>query len=188
MRTISFADLYGLTDAVKGGTKTMTRRKTKYKIGQELGVSERYSDIYERLFVEQGPLAATDYAIRVLSAHNKIIYNPDQQIRGLAGWRNKMYVKAELMPTHIVITDRREEPLQCISDADCFAEGIYERKDVISPGMERVTCYTFPGTPHLYRFPREAFAALINKVCGKGSWEKNETNYVYTFKVKDNEG
>ncbi|MBR1800679.1 MAG: hypothetical protein IJ767_04190 [Bacteroidaceae bacterium] len=187
MRIISFSDQFGLTLAVKSGSKTMTRRKTKYEIGQELGVSERYQDIYERIEDEEGIAAAIDFAQRVLIAHGKDPHDARAAAR-LAGWRNKMYVKADLMPTHIVITDRREEPLQCISDEDCLKEGIYERKDVIAPGMERVVCYAFDGTPHVFRFPREAFAALINKISGKGTWERNESQYAYTFKLTGDEG
>lgn len=41
-----------------------------------------------------------------------------------AGWSNKMFVRAELMPHQIRITDVRIERLRDISDVDCMAEGI----------------------------------------------------------------
>lgn len=41
-----------------------------------------------------------------------------------AAWRNKMFVKAELMPYQIKITNVRIQRLQDISDEDCLREGI----------------------------------------------------------------
>lgn len=41
-----------------------------------------------------------------------------------AGWSNKMFVRAELMPHYVIITAVSVERLRDISDVDCMAEGI----------------------------------------------------------------
>ena len=92
-------------------------------------------------------------------------------------------MKPELMAHYIKITGVDFERLQDISDEDCLAEGIYERHDVINSNMENVKCFTFPNTPHIYATPRDAFAALIDKVSGKGTWDSNPYVYVFTFEL-----
>ena len=194
MRTISFSDPYGLTLAVKSGNKTMTRRTTKYEVGQELGVSERYSDIYNQIEDEEGLAAAIDFAQRVLAAHGKDTRDASKAA-SLAGWNNKMYVKADLMPTHIVITDRKEQHIQDITDEECLLEGIRSER---MPKGYQPTAYTFYGSTEgrdqeqvYYESPTLAFAALINRLSkridGKPFWDANPEVYAYTFKVVDDE-
>ena len=55
-----------------------------------------------------------------------------------AGWKNKMFVKAGLMPHAIKITNIRVERLQDISDEDCLAEGV--EKDL----ADGLALYWFP--------------------------------------------
>ena len=100
-----------------------------------------------------------------------------------AAWGNKMFAKAEYMPFRIKITGVDFERLQDISYEDCLAEGIYKGHDVINSDKENVKCFTFPNTPHIYATPRDAFAALIDKVSGKGTWESNPYVYVFTFEL-----
>lgn len=99
-----------------------------------------------------------------------------------AGCTNKMFVKADCMPHRIEITNIRVERLQDISDDDCIAEGIIkehvrleydEPQDTV---RYRVDESTFPT-------PRAAYAALIDKISGKGMWERNPWVYCYTFKL-----
>lgn len=89
---------------------------------------------------------------------------------------NKMFVKAELMPFHIKITNKRVERLQDISDEDCMREGV----------QQYYSCGTFyiEGVKKEFNTPREAFAYLIDKVSGKGTWDKNPWVYVYDFITK----
>ena len=101
-----------------------------------------------------------------------------------AGWTNKMFVRAELMPHTIKITNIRVERLQDISEADCLKEGIIEHTAEIIPnyppytqcccGISEVFCDT----------PRQAFAALIDKINGKGTWERNPYVWVYDFELE----
>ena len=94
-----------------------------------------------------------------------------------------MYVCADLMPHRIKITGVRFEQLKCISDEECIREGIYARNDVIDTDMRDIVCYQYYGTPSMFRSPRDAFASLINKMCGAGMWEANRFVYVYSFKL-----
>ena len=104
-----------------------------------------------------------------------------------AGWKNKMYVRADLMPHHIRITDLWFERLQEISDDDCLKEGVFldtTARKCYQP------YYTFVGSmeedcPCGYPTPREAFAALIDKISGPNTWHNNPWVVAYTFELVD---
>ncbi len=126
----------------------------KYKVGEVVAVAQAYKD--------------TCWTSPVLRLKDK------------PGWSNKMFVYAGLMPHQIRITGVRVERLQDISDEDCLREGILED----CPGVQ----YSFPteiGYCCQYPFstPRDAFAALIDKVSGKGTWESNPWVFVYEFEL-----
>ena len=97
-----------------------------------------------------------------------------------AGYKNKMFVKPELMPHSIQITSICVEHLQDISDEDCLREGILksEAGDIYGYVIDGLRVYS-------YFSPRDAFAALIDKVSGKGTWEDNPLVWVYEFKLID---
>lgn len=100
------------------------------------------------------------------------------------GWDNKMFVRADLMPHHIHITDVRVERLQDISDEDCLKEGLewdgIARKYYVGYNKET------GGKTYLNSSPKEAFAHLIDKVSGKGTWERNPYVFVYDFELVKN--
>lgn len=105
-----------------------------------------------------------------------------------SGWGNKMFVKADLMPHQIRITSVRIERLQDISNDDCLREGIYKQDP--RPGVHALyafeTCTDQYGSTLAKRWyvsPREAFAALIDKVSGKGTWDSNPWVFVYEFEL-----
>lgn len=206
MKKIMFNDGYGLTQAVLDGRKTQTRRmldptmffqrletyegwsnedisawkrscnrrldeaqgdtlqqmldyalsSSRYKVGEVVAVAQKYKDIALDMPVE---LAA------------ELIKQP--------GWNNKMFVKADLMPHRVRITNIRVERLQDISDEDCIAEGIYPKAN------GRWYCYDVVRRMGVsydpYPDPREAYAALIDKISGKGTWESNPWVFVYNF-------
>lgn len=195
MKKIMFNDKYGLTQAVLEGRKTQTRRivytqngfvvfdsedfqlkkldngqalltlcnnefKTaNYKIGEEVAIAQRYSDIAD--------------------THG-------QELAQQPGWKNKMFVKADLMPHRIRITNIRVERLQDISEEDCMAEGIRRfGKEYVR--FKKEYCYTCQNyaVTDFYSFstPREAYAALIDKISGKGTWESNPWVFVYDFEL-----
>lgn len=96
-----------------------------------------------------------------------------------AGWTNKMFVRADLIPHRIRITNIKAERLQDISDEDCLREGLLA-------GEQDPKMYGFrlpKGTVISFMTPREAFAALIDRICGRGTWKSNPWMYAYEFEL-----
>jgi hypothetical protein len=201
MKKISFSDKFGLTRAVLEGRKTMTRRIIPQRtLDHILGdFRQEYYDatldvlgdkecIVQYFLVEKakGLPYKPGEVVAVAQAYNDIMayladpfYQPDPSyMRDKAGWDNKMFVKADLMPHQIRITSVKVERLQDISNDDCLREGIERRLDT----------YTWRGRivrnidPE-YGTPREAFAALIDKICGRGTWKANPFVFVYEFEL-----
>lgn len=111
---------------------------------------------------------------------------PLECIKYEKGCHNKMFVRADLMPHHIRITNIRVERLQDISEEDCMAEGIRRfGKEYVR--FKKEYCYTCQNyaVTDFYSFstPREAYAALIDKISGKGTWESNPWVFVYDFEL-----
>lgn len=190
-----FNDRYGLTKAVLEGRKTMTRRiitvqpanddmmahicynedkyigwqfitappigkvakseifKPHYKVGEVVAVAQNYNSFYDDT------------------------YNPVLFPAG-AGWDNKMFVKAELMPHQIRITGIRCERLQDITGCDAEREGICA---VWDEGF--VKGWTNKSGGKIYDDKIEAYAALIDKVSGPGTWNSNPYVWVYEFEL-----
>ena len=106
-----------------------------------------------------------------------------------AGYRNKMFVRADLMPNRIQMTDLWFEHLQDISDEDCLREGIYAHTVQLdeTPGVKPYTSYSYNMLlgSNIKRWwfdtPRKAFAALIDKLNGKGTWDSNPWVVVYPY-------
>ena len=210
MRKMMFNDRYGLTASVIKKEKCKTRRIAS-RLVRKWEIVEELSDILgnqpeltlKELAMKTCPIKVGDiiavaqsykdcgYEIRhdasgcerILiddSHHPYIRWN---NIPMSAAWENKMFVKAEYMPVRIKITGVDFERLQDISDDDCLAEGIYERHDVINYDKGDSKCFTFPNSTHNYATPRDAFAALIDKVSGNGTWESNPYVYVFNFEL-----
>jgi uncharacterized protein YqfB (UPF0267 family) len=193
MKKIMFNDRFGLTQAVLEGRKTMTRRDeidcniqivnnricvysndgyllankpTRYKVGEIVAIAQSYKDCGN---IPDCELDEDGYPIMPKKS----------------GFFNKMFVKADLMPHHIEITDIKVERLQDISDEDCMKEGIYRLDSANGNGG---IAYSFVGASDkkhigLYNTPRDAFSALIDKVSGKGTWESNPYVWVYEFEL-----
>ena len=210
MKKIMFNDKFGLTQAVLDGRKTMTRRiikcprtfrgewvagfnihrrhsdkkivdwpcmydaderefdmgeiLPKYKLGEVVAIAQSYESVYHECGLE-----TMDMLVSSLK------YN--------AGWTNKMFVKADLMPHHIKITGIKVERLQDISDEDCLKEGIIHVSTFLGQKIYH--------TPHVNgsylstNVAQEAFAYLIDKVSGKGTWESNPFVFAYEFVLFD---
>ena len=98
----------------------------------------------------------------------------------LKGWDNKMFVKADLMPHKIRITNINAEKLQDISDEGCMCEGVmwdYDDYPIMSRKVYFINDY------EAFLSPRLAFAALINRICGKSTWELNPYVFAYSFEL-----
>lgn len=233
MKKIMFNDRFGLTDDVLAGRKTMTRRLVKlpqgvtpddidhcfknekgefmlsskklghmkirpqYEKGEEVAVSQSYKTIHKSFFLSE---AQHGFDLRVAAA------NGIEDIHGLAGWENKMYVKADLMPFHIKISSVRVERLHDISLDDCREEGIIpvEWKQWLKPeegyfGPQKYKLWNLwtlskyeesiidpwsADDPESWaaESAQVAFAVLIRKMMGRKVWESNPWVLVYKFK------
>ena len=132
---------------------------SQYKIGDVVAIQQAYKECF-------GEVDATN-----------------NKIRKTIGWSNKMFVAASLMPHHIRITGVCVERLQLIPYDDCLREGINEM--VESQYIPAVYYYGDGSDGFFFDTPRAAFAALIDKVCGRGIWESNPLVWVYSFELVD---
>lgn len=200
-KKIMFNDRWGLTAAVLAETKTQTRRlvpdkllsryghnkfndrstdlisDAPFKVGEVVAVAQSYADLYKTV-----PLGMNDEDIRNFKWWQSILKSA---YKDSAGWSNKMFVKAEEMRHQIEITDIRVERLQDISNEDCLAEGITTK---IEGKFEAGNGYGWDTTIErlkrdTFLTPRAAYAALIDKISGKGTWERNPYCFCYTFKL-----
>lgn len=208
MKKIMFNDRYGLTNAVLGGRKTQTRRikfdeylqeealdadaigygqgccemwwdgrilhqiPSRYKIGEVVAVAQRYCDV-----AQGGRAVDSRYdAFRQCNWGE----GKDGVLESSLGWKNKMYVRADLMPHRIRITDVRVERLQEITDDNCSKEGI---SYIMNAPLLLYGVHCDTGMICLGDTPREAYAELIDKISGKGTWESNPYVFVYDFEL-----
>lgn len=194
MKKIMFNDRYGLTQAVIEGRKTMTRRivPTKTRLRRALAVihdephGSEQEEYLKSAYYKVGEIVAV--AQNYSSFYN--ILDNTRPIPEGAGWDNKMFVRADLMPHQIRITGIRCEKLQDISDADCLKEGIFVN-EYFGNG-KKCHHYGFDGffnetegwfARGWYNTPREAFASLIDKVSEKGTWASNPWVVAYEFEL-----
>lgn len=208
-----FNDKYILTQAVLDGTKTMTRRllkvpktcngkevysfnvltnnagtqcvdlvdengdvlgiwKPHYEVGEIVAIAQPYKDIIECL-----PM----YSNAILDE----VGMPRKEYK--AGWTNKMFVRADLMPHHIKITDVKVERLQDISDDDIIREGVryYPSSDKRWSNDSGYGYHIPKNGLHLFDTPYKAFANLFERISGKGTWESNPWVAAYSFELVD---
>ncbi|MCQ2220017.1 MAG: hypothetical protein MJZ12_01415 [Prevotella sp.] len=197
MKKIMFNDKYGLTKAVLEGRKTQTRRVINapegeldpcyfngaltsvhlndnraivylpaYKVRDEVAVAQRYSEIkvFETMAIQQ-------------ELNETFLLEKFEQSKG---WSNKMFVNPKYMPHRIRITNIRVERLQNISDEDCLKEGImkYNYYGFLDGNIKNKRgMYVGFGTA------KEAYAFLIDKTCGRGTWDSNPYVFVYDFEL-----
>ena len=203
MQKIMFNDKYQLTKAVLEGRKTQTRRICEYS-----RPDESYDIVFPRFepkdYDDEGNnTSALNYAFGwgndegMFTGWNKPYYKVGEIVAiaqsyadiGIepfpfceAGWRNKMFVKPDLMPHQIKITNVRIQRLQDISDEDCLAEGIVKKV-----GYEGIPRYYVPWYKHTWAYAtdsaKDAYRFLIDRVSGKGTWESNPWVFVYEFEL-----
>lgn len=188
MKKEMFKDRYNLTYSVLTGSKTMKRvvphllikeydqkykgkdnsptlaefldkrKKEYYSIGEEVAVAQSYEDL-------------------LLSGYSIPKGAEKEFAEDRISFRNKLYVKAEFMPHRFIIVDIRVERLQDITDEDCISEG------VIVERTAKGVSYLVHGIVPRFKTPREAFAVLFDRICGKGTWESNPYVFVYSFEM-----
>lgn len=203
MKKIMFNDKYGLTQAVLDGRKTMTRRiipcpKTykgnpvrgfritgskDIRLSVEICVYDESCDDFVPMYIQ--PKYEVGEVVAIAQSYNSFYDDScDPRIFPSGeGWTNKMFVKSDLMPHHIEITGIKVERLQDISDEDCLKEGIIHASTFLGQKIYH--------TPHVNgsylstNVAQEAFAYLIDKVSGKGTWESNPFVFAYEFVLFD---
>ena len=192
MKKIMFNDRYGLTQAVIEGRKTMTRRladpKQNIKISNGGNLLELGFGLYGLIEDDDWESIEPKYnlgkIVAVAQSYNSFYddtYNPVLFPAG-AGWNNKMFVKPELMPHQIRITGIKCERLQDISDEECLREGIRQFTPNFPKNLPIHPTHFVVGDI-LKDTPREAFAALIDKVSGRGTWASNPWVVAYEFEL-----
>lgn len=189
-----FNDRYGLTDAVLDGRKTMTRRLvgdfapivSDVRLNERGCAEARHGDVWFPAGKKKNPKYKVGEEIAIAQSYKDIsqeagISTPSRLV-AKAGWTNKMFVKAELMPHRIRITDIKVEHLQDITEEDCMREGI---EWCHAPQSYYVNYIRETGLRYWLRgqTAREAFADLIDKVSGKGTWASNPFVWVYSFEL-----
>lgn len=198
MKKIMFNDRCGLTNSVVLGQKTMTRRmlpkqvrkdsercdkifirnneivldfgvhgcervcSLPYKVGEEVAIAQKYKDLPFNPFMGRG----TTYT-------------------DAAGWENKMFVKAELMPNRLRMTAVKVERLLAISNEDCEKEGIWLDNSVTIdfPQAEDIHPYVFKVQGHKWfqPTPQIAYENLVRLTMGKKVLDANPWVLAYTF-------
>lgn len=212
MKKIMFNDNYRLTQAVLRGTKTMTRRfvspsvinsydawykeflykrtgeepyqtleehiinSSEYKVGEVVSISQSYKAVFEEKLASFGNAKANEWWYKAIRS---AIVPPSK----IAGYKNKMFVKADLMPHHIKITDVKVEHLQDISDEDILREEFWQFYD--HKGLFYISKNIGHAPTVAFLSAREAFEYLIDKVSGKGTWESNPLVVAYSFELLD---
>lgn len=144
--------------------------KPKLKVGEQVAVAQNYqkAGIPASQVVRLDDEGQNMYSPVIASMH--------------PGWRNKLFVREDLMPHVVEITQVRLQRLQWITDEDCLKEGV----------EKWLNCYIVSGIMEnqcknnvCFDTPREAFAALIDRISGKGTWNANPWVIAYSFKKID---
>ena len=153
----------------------------KYKVGEVLSIAQSYESL------GMNPEIALNDRDGI-GFYTKTKFAP--------GWKNKMFVRADLMPHHIRITNIKIERLQDISDEDCLAEGVVKVTHTVPTKAPQCLISYYPclslkeaadkvGWGITYSTPQLAFAALIDKVSGRDTWGSNPYVFAYEFELID---
>ena len=217
-----FSDKYGLTQAVLDKIKTMTRRLVslpndverkvhhatlkEYRSGKQVFVlKDKKGNIiyYLPIPYKIGEVIAVAQSYHSLNKSGYVAPEwLDHTCEDSAGYNNKMFVQADLMPHRLKFTNVKFERLRDISDTDCLMEGISPCEFPVYDGhslKETVYGYTVsafvndiadPWAPNnplhfIGDTPQTAFFVLLSKLYGKKVLERNPFVLAYTFKLED---
>ena len=207
-----FSDAFCLTQTVLAGSKTMTRRLLK--VPKTCNGKEVYSfniltnslgtqcvdliDYGENVLGSWKPHYEVGEVVAIAQSYKEVYPNADFEMVGngfmteSAGWNNKMFVKPDLLPHHIKITDVKVERLQDISEEDCLKEGIIFIESLSATGedayffaVKRKVGQMYDNILKFFSSPQRAYADLIDKISGKGTWESNPFVAAYSFELID---
>lgn len=134
-----------------------------------------YHEIYQELMTTESGI---QYAYK---------YGNNRSMEEITGnkhnkWENKLFMPERAARYFIKITGVRAERLQDISDADCIKEGIngcdYGGMQCVVYGLEKGLFFDELGST-----PTKAYAALIDSINGKGTWDSNPFVWVYDYEL-----
>lgn len=211
MKKIMFKDRYGLTQAVLEGRKTMTRRVVTMTLHKKDG-KEMVPVVPDYMFIADDGLArfcldGSTYIVPkqnqphfhvgeevwIAQSYQSLGYKPDDWIENaeggmqpaheFAGYTNKMFVRSLYLAHRIRIVDVRVELLQDISNEGCMREGIMEGEFMNT--WDRFYFDEWGDVPNhiTFKTPRDAFRSLIDRISGKGTWDRNPWVFVYEFEL-----
>ena len=134
--------------------------KPRYKVGERVYLKESYS----------------------FGLEDETVYKYSSlEIKGYK-WENKLFMPEKYARYFIEFTDVRCERLQDISEhEDCLKEGIKP----IPQKYNGEFIYNYGGC-NCENTLKRAYAALFEKINGKGTWESNPYVWVYDFRLKNN--
>ena len=203
-----FNDRYGLTQAVLEGKKTMTRRLMTMTLHKKNG-KEMTPVVPDDMFIASDGTAHFQVGRNgyMVPKKNQPAYHVGEEIaiaqsyhmlnksgfvapEGLdhtcessAGYENKMFVRADLMPHSIIIRKVDVQRLQSISDEDCMKEGIMEGEFMNTWDTFYFDEWGDVANHITFKRPRDAYRNLIDRISGKGTWQRNPWVYVYEFEL-----
>lgn len=198
-----FNEKFGMETATLNGSKTRTTRNLGVKVyklagleGIDIKDAKIENGIIYLYFLNKWYKAPREnqpkykvgeiVAIKQAYKHTNIDFIPCDEKgkcgnpKEMAGWTNKMFVKNELMPHRVKITNIILQRLQDISNEDCIKEGVIKNQigyyvKGIRPNSIHCSYTIVDDVAYkLFPTPKEAYAALINKLNGKGTWDKND--------------
>ena len=197
MKKIMFNDRFGLTEKVLDGNKTQTRRIIPQSVIDKVEEfrMEYYDMTLDALTVEEalqqyffaeklGKLPYKVGEVVAVAQSYKEVFGESCGKESETGYSNKMFVKPELMPHQIRITDVRIEKLQDISEEDVLKEGFDFRFDLES-GSEIATDFflDYQNGRISDSCPQTAYSKLIESISSKGTWSSNPFVFVYDFEL-----
>lgn len=208
MKKIMFNDHYGLTQAVLEGRKTMTRRVlnlseedeawldhtfdwdlcesdileryAQYQVGEVVAVAQSYLEAYEELLADED----WDNHRDKWDVFRHFLFNGEDHTV-LKGWKNKMFVKSEVMPNRIRFTGRKIERLQSITEEDSLKEGVKKDTNLGWYYMPNLYIHrkTNTGDPSLFENPKAAYLKLCQKLRMVLDYSANPWVIAYTFEL-----
>lgn len=213
MQKILFNDEYLLTQAVIERRKTMTRRVAKWDMipGEDearisrvelvnilvdgrvvyFGYDSNHNLLGETIStygVGEVVAVAQNYEDAGLPPSFDSIGPFQPTAENHPGWKNKLFVRPDLMPYKIKMENIILRRIQDIDNRDSIFEGI-TTNPIKLIGNHMTWQYGYAQrTPqgctifYAFTFPRKAFANLFNKIAKKKLWEQNPWCFAYSFK------
>lgn len=137
--------------------------KARYRVGEVIYLKEPYCDdlVIDEIFYKYDNLQ-------------------DKMNLEISIWKNKLFMPESAARYFIKITKVSLERLKDISDEDCIREGIKK----INSSNYRNTLDTINRKSFIT--PNGAYADLIDKINGKGTWASNPFVFVYCFDLIKN--